>query len=384
MKIAFLGTRGIPARYSGFEKFVQELSGRLVQRGHEATVYNRSPFNQFSGRELKGVRIVRLPTLPFKATDTLVHGMLCTFHALARNDGALLYYCGVGNAIWAWLARLCGRLAVVNVDGADYARAKWSGIGRWWLKRSELWAGQASTVIADNGEIQKRYLREYGIASELIPYGTSVETEDPGSAVLEKLGLRSRGFFLYVSRLTPENGALEIIRAYRQSGSPLPLVVVGDEPYERGYLARLRREAEGCPRIHFTGYLYDEGYRQLSWHARAFFLGSAFDATRPVLLEQMGFGGCVVVQDVAGNREIVGETAWRVNPAEAVAGFREAFRILTDQPDRARGLGRAAQQRVLARYDWERITDQYEELFQRIPRCPARPFLARSSGGLAE
>jgi len=384
VKIAFLGTRGIPARYSGFEKFVQELSGRLVRRGHEVTVYNRSPFNKFAGREFQGVRLVRLPTLPFKATDTLVHGMICTWHALMRNDGALLYFCGVGNAIWAWAARACGRRTVVNVDGADYARAKWSGFGRWWLKKSERWAGRANAIIADNREIQKRYLQEYGLASDFIPYGTAAVNEDPGSQALERLGLRSRGYFLYVSRLTPENGALEIIRAYRQSGSLLPLVVVGDEPYEKGYLARLRREAGDCPRILFTGYLYGDDYRQLSWHARAFFLGSAFDATRPVLLEQMGFASCVVVQDVAGNREIVGEAAWRVNPAEAVAGFREAFQILTDQPVRAEELGRAAQQRVLARYDWERVTDQYEELFQRLSPCPARPFLARSGGGLAE
>jgi len=377
VKIAFLGTRGIPARYSGFESFVQELSVRLVRRGHEATVYNRSPFNKFADREFQGVRLVRLPTLPLKATDTLLHGMICTLHALARGDGSVLYYCGVGNAIWAWLARLFGRITVLNVDGADFARAKWSGFGRWWLRQSERWAKGASVVIADNREIQKRYRQEHGIESEFIPYGTNLLAENPGLEELGRWGLKSKKYFLYVSRLTPENGALEVIRAYRKSGSPLPLVMVGDEPYEKEYLAQLRSEATGSGRVILTGYLFGEGYRQLSWHARAFFLGSAFDATRPVLLEQMGASGCVVVQDVPGNREIVGDTAWKVDPKDPVAGYALAFQDLTQEPSRAEAFGRAALERVRALYDWDRVTSQYLDLFQRLVQGRGRRFPAR-------
>ncbi|NBR63463.1 MAG: hypothetical protein EBT77_03970, partial [Verrucomicrobia bacterium] len=180
LKVSFLGSRGIPARYSGFERFVQEVSVRLAQRGHEVTVYNRAPFNPCREKNFEGVRLVRLPTLPTKATDTLVHGGICTLHALARSDGAVLYYCGVGNACWMRLARLWGRVALLNVDGADFARAKWSGFGRWWLRQSERWSGGASRVIADNREIQKRYLREHGIDAEFIPYGTRLLEADPG------------------------------------------------------------------------------------------------------------------------------------------------------------------------------------------------------------
>ncbi len=384
MKVSFLGSRGIPARYSGFERFVQEVSVRLAQRGHEVTVYNRAPFNPCREKNFEGVRLVRLPTLPTKATDTLVHGGICTLHALARADGAVLYYCGVGNACWMRLARLWGRVALLNVDGADFARAKWSGFGRWWLRQSERWAGGASRVIADNREIQKRYLREHGIDAEFIPYGTRLLEADPGRGELERLGLKTKEFFLYVSRLTPENGALEVIRGYRQSGSTLPLVVVGDEPYEKGYLARLRAEAEGCPQILFTGYLFGEGYRQLSWHARAFFLGSAFDATRPVLLEQMGAGGCVVLQEVPGNREIAGEAAWWVDPDDPVRGFAEAFRALTGDAARAAALGLAARERVRTRYDWERVTSQYEELFQKLLAPSSGDFPARPRGDFTE
>ena len=376
MKISFLGSRGIPARYSGFERFVEEVSTRLVRRGHEVSVYNRPPFNPYKGRDFQGVRIIRVPTIPAKATDTLVHGMLCTLHALGQRNGAILYYCGVGNAVWARCAALLGRITVLNVDGADYARAKWSGLGRRWLHASERWSGGAGCVIADKLESQKRYRQTYGIEATFIPYGTRLQIIDPGQNQLEQMGLRSKEFFLYVSRLTPENGAWEVIRAYRQSGSPLPLVVVGDEPYEKSYLAKLRQEAGGSEKIIFTGYLFGEAYQQLSWHARAFFLGSAFDATRPVLLEQMGAGGCIVVQDVPGNREIVGESAWRVNPADAVAGYREAFQVLTEQSARAEELGRAAQERVLSRYNWDRVTEQYEELFQRLRKVTARRFSA--------
>lgn len=376
MKISFLGTRGIPAKYSGFERFVEEVAVRLARAGHEVTVYNRTPFNTYPGGQYQGVRLVRLPTIPTKATDTLIHGLICTLHALAQGGGSVLYYCGVGNAIWAWLARLFGRITVLNVDGADFARAKWSGVGRWWLRQSERWAKGASVVIADNREIQKRYRQEHGIESEFIPYGTRLLTDSPGHEELKRWSLETKKFFLYVSRLTPENGALEVIRAYRRSGSPLPLVLVGDEPYEKKYLGQLRREAAAGGRVIFTGYLFGEGYRQLSWHARAFFLGSAFDATRPVLLEQMGSAGCVVVQDVPGNREVVGEAGWKVDPSDPVAGYARAFQDLSQDLPQALALGRAAQQRVRSLYDWDRVTSQYLELFQNMGKTSNRSFAA--------
>jgi glycosyltransferase involved in cell wall biosynthesis len=366
MRIGFLGSRGIPACYSGFETFVEQLSVRLVQRGHGVTVYNRIPFNRYADNTFKGVRIVRLPTIPTKGTDTIVHTLLSVFHALG-GDFDIVYFCGVGNSLWSCVPRLRGAKTIVNVDGADFARAKWSGFGRWWLHRSESWASHlADSVVADNGTIKQRYRELYNIDAELIPYGANVVTQDPGSEALKKFQLTSKKYFLYVSRLTPENAADLAMAAHQASGVGLPLVVIGDAPYQHEYIAKLKSITANAKNIVMTGYLFGEAYQQLSFHARAFILPTAIDATRPVLLDQMGFGNCVIVRDTPGNLEVVGDTAITFSHTDPEKSLAAAIRqVATDPALAARG-GEMAQQRVRTHYDWDVICSRYEALFQRL------------------
>lgn len=366
MRIAFLGSRGIPACYSGFETFVEQLSVRLVQHGHAVTVYNRVPFNKYREKWFRGVRIVHLPTIPAKATDTIVHTTLGAVHAFGRGFD-IAYFCGVGNSLLSVLPKLRGIRTIVNVDGADYARAKWSGFGRWWLHRSERWASRlADAVVADNGEIRKRYREIYGIEAELIPYGANPLTSDPGNAWLKKLELTSKNYLLYVSRLTPENAADLAMSAYLRSGVDMPLVVVGDAPYQHDYIARLRSLAERSKNIRMTGFLFGDAYRQLSYHARAFLLPTAIDATRPVLLDQMGAGNCVIVRDTPGNIEVVGPAAMTFSHVNPELTLASAIKRAVEDSILAAELGRKAQERVRALYDWDVICTQYEQLFRKL------------------
>lgn len=366
MRIGFFGSRGIPACYSGFETFVEQLAVRLVQRGHAVTVYNRVPFNPYREKEYRGVRIVHLPTLRTKATDTIVHTALSVLHSLGcRYD--IAYFCGVGNALLSLLPRVRGQKTALNVDGADFAREKWSGLARWWLHRSESWAARlGNVVIADNGAIQRRYRDLYGIEARLIPYGANVVTDDPGADFLARYGLRSKEYFLYVSRLTPENAADLAIEAHFQSQVALPLVVVGDAPYQADYIARLKGLAARSSRVHLTGYLFGRAYQQISYHARAFILPTAIDATRPVLLDQMGFGNCVIVRNTPGNIEVIADAGLSFEHENPVASLAAVLRRVVDQPEWAAQCGRRAQERVARFYDWEVITSRYEALFSEL------------------
>jgi glycosyltransferase involved in cell wall biosynthesis len=366
MRIAFFGSRGIPACYSGFETFVEQLSVRLVQRGHAVTVYNRIPFNKYREKEYKGVQIVCLPTIPAKMTDTIVHTGLCVAHALFK-DYQIAYFCGVGNSMFSFAPKLRRAKTLVNVDGADFERAKWSGFGRWWLRKSESWAARlADRVIADNGMIQKRYKALYGIDAALIPYGANVVKTDPGAAWLEKYGLKPGQYFLYVSRLTPENAADLTMKAYLESGSPLPLVVIGDAPYQSEFKAKLKALCDKSRNIIMTGFLFGDAYQQLSFHARAFILPTAIEATRPVLLDQMGFANCIIARDTPGNLEVIGGAGITFEHAAPKATLAAAMRRVSDNPEEARDLGLRAQERVAAHYDWDVICSQYEALFEKM------------------
>jgi glycosyltransferase involved in cell wall biosynthesis len=367
MRIGFLGCRGIPRCYSGFETFVEELAVRLVQRGHEVTVYNRIPFNPYREKTFRGVRIVQVPTIPTKATDTIVHTALSLVHALTQRFD-VLYITGVGNALFACLPRWFGTTTLVNVDGADWARAKWSGFGRWWLRQSEgVAARSADALIADHPCIADRYREQFRIEAKVIPYGAEVVTADPGQDWLKQLNLESKKYLLYVSRLTPENGADVIMQAYLDSGVELPLVVVGDAPYQAEFKAKLAKMvATSQGRIRMPGFVFGNGYRQLSFHARAYLYPTAIDATRPVILEQMGFGAAIISRDTAANRHILGKAALYYDAAQAPNSLAEKIRLAGNEPELLQDLGRQAQQRIREHYDWEKITTDYEELFRKL------------------
>ncbi len=371
MKIAFLGSRGIPRCYSGFETFVEEVATRLASRGHEVTVYNRVPFNKYQSKEFRGVRIVHIPTIPAKGTDTLAHSALCTAHALTQGYD-IVYYCGVGSAIFSFPAKLGGAKTLVNVDGADWERAKWGRYGKTWLRWSERLAARlADSVIADHPVIQDRYRRQFGIECALISYGAEVVEKDPGVSVLRELKLTENEYFLYVSRLTPENGADLVMKAHLASETNVPLVVVGDAPYVTGYLEQLRElAARSGGRIRMVGYQFGEAYRQLSYHARAFIFPTTIEATRPVLLEQMGMGSCIIARDTPSNRHILGEAAFWFSQENPVESLNQVLKqISMDTPGVVEKKSQA-RERIRAHYDWDVITSQYEALFQKLGKRP--------------
>src|SRR5262252_5372692 len=215
MRLAILGTRGIPARYGGFETLAEELSAGLAARGHDVTVYTRTRYAEPDLTTWRGARIRTLPTIPSKYLDTVVHGWLSAFDAaLARYDAVLV--CNAINAASSFLPRLTGRTRVVlNVDGLERNRRKWNSLGKAAYRVSEVLSTMLpDAVVSDARVIQDYYRARYGFDSVFIPYGGDLPAP-AGRAALERLGLVPEGYVLYVSRLEPENNALEVVRAYR-------------------------------------------------------------------------------------------------------------------------------------------------------------------------
>ncbi len=365
--IAFLGSRGVPARYSGFEVVVEELGKRLAARGHEVTVYNRLPHFGAPHPVWEGMRIIGLPTIPTKSLDTIVHTTLSMLHAMWRRYD-IVYLCGVGNAILGRLARARGMKVVINVDGADFRRKKWRGFGRFWLQRSERWAiGAADCIIADNSTIADRYERNYGVRPEHLSYGLTVRDEAVQSGELARWGLRPFEYFLYVSRLTPENEAALLLQAYGRLENPLPLVLVGGDPYEHSYRRKLT--ALATDRVIFTGLRFADAYVELSQNARAFVMPAVIEATRLVLLDQLGMGKAIIYQDCAATREVLGDTGIPFGGADPVEDLAAKLRLATQDPDLCREHGRLARERAEL-FRWRSVVARYEGIFERILAKP--------------
>jgi glycosyltransferase involved in cell wall biosynthesis len=357
VRIAILGTRGIPARYGGFETFAEELATRLVERGHPVTVYCRERHTEKSYR---GVSLVYLPTWRHKYFDTLAHTFFSTLHLIFHRVDAALY-CNAANAIFTFCPRLVGIPVALNVDGLERKRKKWNRLARGWYLISERLATFCpNATISDARKIAEYYLERYGKRSEFIPYGAEVGAL-ADAEVLGTLGLIPGKYFLYVSRMEPENNALLVRESFEQVATSLQLALIGDAPYAEEYIQRVRATTD--PRIVMPGAIYGRGYHELLSHCYAYVHATEVGGTHPALIEAMGRGALVLYLNTPENAEVAGDAGIPFE-AHELAGKLAA---LAEMPSQERvDWGRRAMARVKERYSWDAVTLQYEALLLRL------------------
>jgi glycosyltransferase involved in cell wall biosynthesis len=373
MKIALLGTRGIPASYSGFETCVEQLGQRLVQRGHAVTVYCRSHHITYAEPTYRGMRLVKLATIPNKYLDTLVHSLLSSLHALRQRYDVALYFIA-GNSPVAWIPRLVGTRTVLNVDGLDWKRAKWPTLAKRYIQLAEQLATRLPNAYLTDSHIVQAYYRErYGSTPPYIPYGSEVEHVPPGET-LARFGLEPGRYVLFVGRLVPENCAHHLVDAFRQLDTDLKCVIVGGAAYADDYIASLRARARDDPRIVFTGYVFGKGYHELGSSARVFVETSGVGGTHPALVEAMAFGACVVAHNTPENLETIGDAGLSYEGAQGAESLRAVLAQLLHNSETVRAYAARARARAQSTYNWETVTDAYETLFYRLCRQepPAR------------
>jgi glycosyltransferase involved in cell wall biosynthesis len=366
LSIAILGTRGIPASYGGFETFAEQLSVRLAERGHLVTVYCRTR-GLSSAASYKGVRLVHLPAVRTKSAETLSHTLLSALHSLFHHYD-VVYVCNSANAPICYIPRLAGRTVILNVDGLEWRRRKWGSFAkRYYRWATRLAASMPIEIVTDAATVERYYLQKFQRETRVFGYGTDSYDRGYLAGRLAQFDLRPDGYFLYVSRLEPENNPDLAIRAYADVATQVPLVVVGDAPYGREYVEQLHQMAD--PRVKFLGYRFGDDYHALQSNALAYIQASEVGGTHPALVEAMGHGNVVFAHDVPEHREVLGD-------AGAYFGFHEA-KSLTDLmsgvlhlPEWARELRRRAADRVASLYSWDAITDGYEAYFRELMNAP--------------
>src|SRR5271169_5315684 len=363
MNIAIVGTRGIPNRYGGFERFAEQISSRFADRGHRVTVYCRKAFTRPDDAYDRRIRRVIVPSLHQKHLDTWVSTKLAALHvAFSDNDVVLL--CNVANSPFAFIPRLGGKPVVLNVDGLDRKREKWAGLGAQVLHFCEWMSSFSSTrLVTDAKAIHDYYLTKYGSESTVIGYGSETPANDyssEGAASdynLNGFNLEAGRYVLYVSRLEPENNPDLVLRSWRNVRSDWPLVVVGDNRYDTGYIERLK--ALGDERVRFTGAIYGDGYWALQKHAGVFVFACEIGGVHPALIEAMAASNAVLYLDTPENAETAGDAAMKY--AKSEDDLAAKLQTLLDDPSAREKLAQRAKQRADALYRWDVIAEKYEK-----------------------
>ncbi len=364
LRIAMMGTRGVPAAYGGFETAVEEIGRRLVDRGHSVLVYCRPTPQTKTRATFLGMRLVHLPAIRVKAIETLSHTFLSAWHSVLHRSPDVAFLFNSANAPFIPLIRMRRVPVAVHVDGLEWKRDKWGRGGRLYYRAAEqLSVRWADALIADAQGIADYYTDEFGADTELITYGTKSVSGDVSDRLAE-LGLTPGGFHLAVARFEPENHVDVIVRGFAASDATLPLIVVGSAPYSAEYTDGIAAIAASDPRIRMLGGIWDQDLLdQLYANALTYLHGHSVGGTNPSLLRAMGAGTAVLAWDVNFNREVLGDAGEFFDDAAGVAT------LLVDaerDAESTQAVGRSLRDRATELYDWDQVSRAYEDLARRL------------------
>lgn len=376
MRIALIGTRGVPARYGGFETAVEEVGRRMASSGHEVTVYCRGDVDRDT---YLGMKLVGLPCMRRRSLETLSHTALSIAHDLWRGHSDVAIVFNAANSVFVPLLRLRRTPVATHVDGLEWQRGKWGPWGRRYYRVAEALAVRWSDrLIADARGIADYYTDEFGATTDLIAYGAPLVS--PKENKLQELGLDRRGYHLVVARFEPENHVDLIIRGYQRSTAKLPLIVVGSAPYSSDHVRSIESLAEGDARVHLLGGVWDQQLLdQLYANAATYLHGHSVGGTNPSLLRAMGAGSPVLAYDVTFNREVLDTTDTYFTDPTSLADLLDRAEA---DPARMDQLGDDLRLRAASVYTWDHVAKEYEQLCEDLYRRQSQRghFSGRRSG----
>lgn len=367
-RVAILGSRGIPARYGGFETFAEQLALGLVRAGMDVTVFAEAAADHPAppAFDYQGIRVQPIPLRTLGPATTIWYDLVCLWHA--RRGFDVVYMLGYGAAFACWLPRCWGAQVWINMDGLEWKRSKWHPLARAYLRGMEACMARVATrVLADAQAIQRYYQARYptGAPVTFIPYGAhlpaTADTREGLTAQLQTWHLAPDAYLLIVARMEPENHILEMLQAYLAVADrlPWPLVVVGEHRATNAYCARLRQLNHD--QIRFIGPVYDAAQlTALRRGARAYLHGHSVGGTNPSLLEAMACSNLVMAHDNPFNREVLGEDGLYFSASATLSTLLEE---LTQLEDRARQRHRQAVfTKVQSAYSWPGVIAAYVAL----------------------
>lgn len=371
MKIIMFGHKRIPSREGGVEIVVEELSSRMAAMGHCVTCCNRgghhvsgSQFDAHGGKEYRGVRLKKLPTLDKKGLAAVSSSFFGALYS-GFSSADVVHIHAEGPAFMCWLPKLLGKRVVVTVHGLDWQRAKWQmGFGARYIRMGEKMAVRlADEIIVLSRNVQTYFEETYGRKTVFIPNGITKPEKLPAREIWDTFGLKKQEYILFVGRLVPEKGIHYLIEAFKNVKTDKHLVIAGGVSDSHDYADFLKKAAEEDDRIRFTGFVQGQILGELYSNAYLFVQPSDVEGMPLTLLEAMSYGNCCVVSDIPECTEVAGDKAviFPRGDAEALAA---CLQDLCGDPARVRSYQENVQSHVCRAYDWDEITRKTLELYR--------------------
>lgn len=370
MRIAMLGHKRIPSREGGVEIVVEELAIRMVERGHEVTVYNRSG-HHVSGREFdslrldswKGIKIKWVPTLDYKGFAAMTSSFFAAI-ASAFWKFDVVHFHAEGPCAMLWIPKLTGKRCVVTVHGLDHAFPKWGKFARSYILAGEKCAAKyADEIVVLNRQVQQYFKDTYGRDTKLIPNGISCPEIREAEDIQCEYGLSKDEYILYLGRIVPGKGIEYLIEAYSKCSTKKKLVIAGGASDSNEYMERIQKSAQENENIVFTGFVEGALLEELYSNAYVYVLPSDAEGMPLSLLEAMSYGNCCLVSNIPGCVEVIGNHGVSFERGN-VEELRQRLQWLCDSPACVKEYKNTASDYICKRFSWNDVVDELVDIYR--------------------
>lgn len=365
MKIAIIGTRGYPYVYGGFETFARELSERLVKREVEVHIYCQRNLFKDRPRTVNGVHLHYIPTVSHKSLNQLLHSFLSIIHATFFSSPDILLVVNLAAGPMGWIPKITGKKTMINVDGLEWLRPKWKGLGALYFRiAAKLSTRLYDRIITDADAMREIYLREFKTDSTVIAYGAP-PFQEAETALLNRFNVKPGEYYLIVGRLIPDNNADLIIRGFLSAGSGKKLVVVGDVPYQDQYAENLKKLAN--ERLLFVGYVTDSNeLMSLYQHSFAYIHGHQYGGTNPAMLKAMSNKCAILALNTVFNREMLSDGDFGLLFENNTESLIDMMKQLESDHELSRSLRQKVVNGLTDKYNWDSVTDAYQSVMEKL------------------
>ncbi|MBJ7428305.1 MAG: DUF1972 domain-containing protein [Bacteroidia bacterium] len=355
MKVAILGTRGIPNNYGGFEQLAEFLSVALHLKGHEIFVYNSS-LHPYPEKEYNGVKIIVCQDLENKigTAGQFIYDYNCIIDSRKRDFDIIIQLGYTSSSIWGFLLPKKA-FVITNMDGLEWKRSKYSFLVKQFLKLAELWAVKSSqALVADSKGIQAYLTQKYKVEPYFIAYGAK-PFYTPNESILPQFQLTAKQYYLLIARIEPENNIETIIKGYVQSNAKEPLIIIGAI---NQYGKHLKTKYNNY-NIKFEGSIYNLGVlNNLRYFCKMYFHGHTVGGTNPSLLEAMASQAFICANGNEFNQSVLendGLYFYHENDIAQIINTPPNMELM--EVSVANNLKKIEQL-----YTWPTIVNQYEQL----------------------
>ena len=364
VKIAIIGSRGYPFIYSGYETFVKELSERLVKKNIDVTVYcHRSLFNE-KPVQVNGINLKYIPSVESKIFSQLSNSFLSFCHAIFVGYDIILTV-NVANGPFGIITKLFGVKTVINVDGLEWLRPKWKGLGALYFKFSaKLATIFYDKIITDAQEMKKVYKKLFNTNSTVIAYGPK-EILYSKTNILNKIGLKKLEYYLIVGRLIPDNNWDILVEGFKRSNTQKKLVIVGDNPFKNRFKESLKNNMS--KNVIFTGLIKNQSeLADLFKNAYVYLHGHEFGGTNPTLIEALSFGNAVIALDTPFNNEVLCEDLYGIYFSKNEDSVCKMINYADDNYRLIKKMKKNSIKAINKKFRWDHIVDEYEKVFREL------------------